>query len=410
MLREEGKRRTEVLRPERPAVVKAAGPEVQSLFEALRTWRAAEAKAQRIPPYVIFHDTVLRDIAAVRPSEHRGARSDQGRGNIEAAALRSVRAGSSREYGLTRLRPSARPSELTVYRRSPRSHQGGSAHVQQYGAAGLAGIGTQRTRAWRSASPCGDCHDCRHDDRVVRLLPLQHRHRAGVRQALLPALRSAGRHAGGVRHLRGRLCRAADRCGDLRPLGRPPRAQVGADRHADADGHRDVPGRPGADLREHRHLGRGPADGAALHPGRGRRRRMGRLGAAVDGMGAHQPPSRLRRILAAVRRAGRAVPRQPRRAGVQLAVGRCVPHLGLARAVPDQHRARRHRPLDPSGHSGDADLPPPGGGEPHRARADRRGVPPAMRRRSSSALSRAWPNRRRSTSSPLSSSPMASAR
>jgi ATP-dependent DNA helicase RecQ len=68
MLREEGKRRTEVLRPERPAVVKAAGPEVQSLFEALRTWRAAEAKAQRIPPYVIFHDTVLRDIAAVRPT------------------------------------------------------------------------------------------------------------------------------------------------------------------------------------------------------------------------------------------------------------------------------------------------------------------------------------------------------
>ena len=27
-----------------------------------------EAKAQRIPPYVIFHDTVLRDIAAVRPT------------------------------------------------------------------------------------------------------------------------------------------------------------------------------------------------------------------------------------------------------------------------------------------------------------------------------------------------------
>jgi ATP-dependent DNA helicase RecQ len=68
MLREEGKRRTEVLRPERAVVVKAAGPEVQSLFEALRAWRAVEAKAQRIPPYVIFHDTVLRDIAAVRPT------------------------------------------------------------------------------------------------------------------------------------------------------------------------------------------------------------------------------------------------------------------------------------------------------------------------------------------------------
>ncbi len=37
------------------------------LFEALRAWRAEEAKAQRVPPYVIFHDSVLRDVAAVRP-------------------------------------------------------------------------------------------------------------------------------------------------------------------------------------------------------------------------------------------------------------------------------------------------------------------------------------------------------
>ncbi|MBV8577075.1 MAG: DNA helicase RecQ [Acetobacteraceae bacterium] len=36
-------------------------------FEALRSWRAAEAKAQSVPPYVIFHDSVLRDIAAARP-------------------------------------------------------------------------------------------------------------------------------------------------------------------------------------------------------------------------------------------------------------------------------------------------------------------------------------------------------
>jgi len=68
MLREEGKRRSDVLRPTRAPVAKAEGPQVQSLFEALRTWRAAEAKAQRVPPYVIFHDTVLRDIAAVRPT------------------------------------------------------------------------------------------------------------------------------------------------------------------------------------------------------------------------------------------------------------------------------------------------------------------------------------------------------
>ncbi len=36
-------------------------------FEALRAWRSAEAKLQSVPPYVIFHDTVLRDVAAVQP-------------------------------------------------------------------------------------------------------------------------------------------------------------------------------------------------------------------------------------------------------------------------------------------------------------------------------------------------------
>ena len=37
------------------------------LFESLRRWRADAAKSQAVPPYVIFHDTVLRDIAAVQP-------------------------------------------------------------------------------------------------------------------------------------------------------------------------------------------------------------------------------------------------------------------------------------------------------------------------------------------------------
>ena len=37
-------------------------------FEALRKWRAVQARAQSVPPYVIFHDTVLREIAAVQPT------------------------------------------------------------------------------------------------------------------------------------------------------------------------------------------------------------------------------------------------------------------------------------------------------------------------------------------------------
>jgi ATP-dependent DNA helicase RecQ len=41
--------------------------EQEKLFEKLRAWRAQEAKAQSVPPYVIFHDSVLRAIAAVEP-------------------------------------------------------------------------------------------------------------------------------------------------------------------------------------------------------------------------------------------------------------------------------------------------------------------------------------------------------
>ena len=40
----------------------------EAAFAELRAWRAQQAKAQAIPPYVIFHDSVLREIAAVRPS------------------------------------------------------------------------------------------------------------------------------------------------------------------------------------------------------------------------------------------------------------------------------------------------------------------------------------------------------
>ncbi len=42
--------------------------EPDTLFEELRRWRVAEAKTQRVPPYVIFHDSVLREIAQARPA------------------------------------------------------------------------------------------------------------------------------------------------------------------------------------------------------------------------------------------------------------------------------------------------------------------------------------------------------
>ena len=39
----------------------------QPLFEALRSWRGRAAKAQGVPPYVIFHDRTLVEIAGARP-------------------------------------------------------------------------------------------------------------------------------------------------------------------------------------------------------------------------------------------------------------------------------------------------------------------------------------------------------
>jgi superfamily II DNA helicase RecQ len=39
----------------------------EALFQALRTWRLEQARAQEVPPYVIFHDSHLRAIAAHWP-------------------------------------------------------------------------------------------------------------------------------------------------------------------------------------------------------------------------------------------------------------------------------------------------------------------------------------------------------
>ncbi|KXV14046.1 ATP-dependent DNA helicase RecQ [Acetobacter malorum] len=42
--------------------------EKQAVFAALRSWRLDEAREQEIPPYVIFHDSALRDIALGMPT------------------------------------------------------------------------------------------------------------------------------------------------------------------------------------------------------------------------------------------------------------------------------------------------------------------------------------------------------
>ncbi|WFE31160.1 DNA helicase RecQ [Micromonospora sp. WMMD975] len=77
-----GRRRTVTLRkePERPLSGRAAkprgaatvvadlAPAAAGVFERLRAWRAATAKEQGVPAYVIFHDATLRQIAAEPPA------------------------------------------------------------------------------------------------------------------------------------------------------------------------------------------------------------------------------------------------------------------------------------------------------------------------------------------------------
>ena len=50
------------------SVVADLPAEAQSRFEALRNWRAAQAKEQGVPAYVIFHDATLRELATRVPS------------------------------------------------------------------------------------------------------------------------------------------------------------------------------------------------------------------------------------------------------------------------------------------------------------------------------------------------------
>jgi ATP-dependent DNA helicase RecQ len=67
LLRQTAPRKTAVERPSR-GLAAAAGEFSQALFDALRSWRAGEAKSQSVPPYVIFHDATLIEVARRRPA------------------------------------------------------------------------------------------------------------------------------------------------------------------------------------------------------------------------------------------------------------------------------------------------------------------------------------------------------
>ncbi|MEV6313783.1 DNA helicase RecQ [Streptomyces sp. NPDC051776] len=72
-LRRDPERATRAAKPSRSDNARRPAPaelpeEAVSVFEELRAWRAATAKEQGVPAYVIFHDATLREIATVAPS------------------------------------------------------------------------------------------------------------------------------------------------------------------------------------------------------------------------------------------------------------------------------------------------------------------------------------------------------
>jgi len=87
LMRRSAPRVAAVQRPSR-GIAASAGEFSQALFDALRAWRAGEAKSQSVPPYVIFHDATLREIAAARPA-----------GLDELAQIKGVGASKLQRYG-----------------------------------------------------------------------------------------------------------------------------------------------------------------------------------------------------------------------------------------------------------------------------------------------------------------------
>ena len=61
--------------------------EDRDLFEELRVLRLEIARRRRVPPYVIFHDTTLREIARLKPKSVEELRHVYGVGDRKAGDL-----------------------------------------------------------------------------------------------------------------------------------------------------------------------------------------------------------------------------------------------------------------------------------------------------------------------------------
>lgn len=83
-----------------------------ALFEALRIWRAAEAKRQGVPPYVICSDKVLVDLATYLPMTPADLPRIPGIGTVRAERYGTVLLDTIRQYAEEHGLPSRMPSDF----------------------------------------------------------------------------------------------------------------------------------------------------------------------------------------------------------------------------------------------------------------------------------------------------------
>jgi ATP-dependent DNA helicase RecQ len=76
----------------------AANPDGDPLFEALRACRRDVAKEAGLPPYVIFHDSTLREMAAVKPTSLAALSRVSGVGEVKLARYGEAFVGAIRSF------------------------------------------------------------------------------------------------------------------------------------------------------------------------------------------------------------------------------------------------------------------------------------------------------------------------
>ena len=99
-----------------------------ALWEALRAWRLEEARRQELPPYVIFHDSTLLEVARQRPISLMslakipgvGASKLERYGSAIIGMVAQMTLGPAALYAASPINNSARRDERATLRALPR--------------------------------------------------------------------------------------------------------------------------------------------------------------------------------------------------------------------------------------------------------------------------------------------------